>query len=99
MITVQVDSTKPGGEAWDAFGGAPDIALCTTSSGGAGCAVAEGTTARCQDQFACSFPMSLPASFSASFWDLDVANDDLIGSCFIDHPGTYRCGSASVTVQ
>ena len=98
-ISVQIDSTKPDGSAWDAFGGAPDIALCGTSSGGAGCVVAEGTVARCQDAFSCSFSVSLPETFSASLWDLDLAADDLVGTCYIDHPGTYRCGSATVTAR
>lgn len=98
-ISVQVNSTKPDGAAWDAFGGAPDIGLCTASSGGSGCAMTEGSAARCQDAFGCTFSLSLPETFSASLWDLDVAADDLIGTCFIDHPGTYQCGSATVTAR
>jgi len=98
-LSVRVNSTKPDGAAWDALGGAPDIGACTASARGTGCAMVEGTTARCQDQFSCDFTLALPETFTVSFWDLDLAADDLIGTCYIDHPGTYTCGSATVTAR
>lgn len=98
-IAVQVTPTKANGSAWDVLGGAPDIALCGSSAGGAGCVLAEDAVARCQDAFSCAFSVSLPETFSATVWDLDVASDDLIGTCFIDRPGTYSCGRATVTAR
>lgn len=99
-IAVRVDTQKPGGAAWDAFGGAPDVALCAASAAGSGCAVAEGTIARCQDSFSCTFTETLPTTgFSLSLWDVDVAADDLIGTCYVDRPGTFRCGASTITVQ
>ena len=61
--------------------------------------LAEDTVASCQDAFACSFSVSLPETFSATVWDLDVSSDDLVGSCFIDRPGTYSCGRAIITAR
>jgi hypothetical protein len=94
-ILVQVSSTKPSGSAWDAFGGAPDVAICTQSSVGRDC----GNGRRFQDSFGGTFTRSAPSSFTLFVVDLDVSADDPIGNCFIDHPGTYRCGSATVTAQ
>ena len=98
-LTVSVDSTKPNGAAWDAFGGAPDIAVCSGSSAGTQCNMVAGSQARCQDSFACRYSMTLPTTFSITVWDLDVSADDIIGTCYIDHPGSYRCGSATLTVR
>ena len=98
-FTVSVDSRKPAGSAWDAFGGAPDIAMCTSSSAGGQCQMIEGAVARCQDAFNCRFTMALPLQFSVSIWDLDVASDDLIGNCYVARPGSFRCGSATVTAR
>jgi len=100
VIVVQVDPHKPDGSAWDALGGAPDIAACFTSAAGQGCAAIAGQQASCPDTFSCRFNQTLPTTgFTATFWDLDVGQHDQIGSCYIDRPGNYRCGSASVSVM
>ncbi len=98
-LSVSVSSRKPNGAAWDAFGGAPDIAVCSGSSAGTQCNMVEGSQARCQDSFACRYSMTLPGNFSITVWDLDVSADDIIGTCYIDHPGVYQCGSATVTAR
>ncbi len=98
-VAVRVSPRKPSGAAWDAFGGAPDIAFCTSSAAGDRCSMVQGTIARCQDSFDCRGSVRVPATFSLTIWDLDVAANDLIGTCYIERPGTYPCGSATVTVR
>lgn len=111
-IAVAVDSHKPTGEAWDAFGGAPDIALCTTSALGTQCFGAAGSPAttaptftrgRCQDAFACVFTATVPTTgpVSLAIFDVDVSRHDVIGRCAL--PGNGRtagpCGAARIVAR
>ena len=109
-ITVTVDAHKPNGAAWDALGGAPDVALCTNSAlgqrcyGGAGLVADPGQFVRgqCQDAFTCTFVVDVPSSgpIGVTIYDVDIGNHDTIGSCQL--PGARaagRCGSASISAR
>lgn len=105
-LSVTVSSRKPSGEAWDAFGGAPDIALCTNSALGQRCISGSGVTTsaafsrgRCQDAFSCVFVVTVPVEgpFSVSIYDVDVSEHDTIGGCMISGRGQHPCGAAMVT--
>ncbi len=112
-LGINVAPHKPSGEAWDAFGGAPDIAICINSALGQRCyAAGNGAYAspsafgrsRCPDAFACSFVVAVPATgpFSLSIYDVDLSAHDLIGSCAVTPNGTVgvgACGSATLAVR
>ncbi len=115
VITLGINVTphKPSGEAWDAFGGAPDIAICTNSALGQRCFAAGNNylpspsqfgRSRCPDAFACTFIIAVPATgpFSLSIFDVDLSAHDLIGACAIT-PGptvaVVQCGAATVAVR
>ncbi len=108
VVGIAVASHKPNGDAWDALGGAPDIAICTNSAFGQRCvgsAVVASPSGfsrgRCQDSFQCAFTVTVPASgpFSLSIYDVDLSEHDLIGSCMITPPSGGRCGSATISVR
>lgn len=110
-LGINVAPHKPTGEAWDAFGGAPDIAICINSALGQRCfAAGNGVYAspsqfgrgRCQDAFACSFVVAVPATgpFSLSIYDVDLSQHDLVGSCAVNPgAGVGSCGSATLVVR
>lgn len=112
-LAINVAPHKPGGAAWDAFGGAPDVAICINSALGQRCfAAGNGTYAspsqfgrgRCQDSFACTFAVTVPATgpFSLSIYDVDLSEHDLIGSCAVTPNNTLgvgACGSATLVVR
>ena len=109
-LTINVTPHKPNGAAWDAFGGAPDIAICTNSAIGQRC-VAAGTgflpspsqfnRGRCQDAFSCAFVVAVPATgpVGLSIYDVDLSSHDLIGACAVERAGSYACGSATVVMR
>ncbi len=112
-LTVRIDDHKPSGDAWDAFGGAPDVAICVSSALGRQCfaagsgiynSPAEFGRARCQDSTRCSFDFRVPATgpFRLEIYDVDVSDHDFVGSCAVTPDGNAfsgRCGSARVTVR
>lgn len=112
-LGINVAPHKPSGDAWDAFGGAPDIAICINSALGQRCfAAGNGACAspsafgrsRCPDAFACNFMVAVPATgpFSLSIYDVDLSEHDLIGSCVVTPNGTLgvgACGSATLAVR
>lgn len=112
-LAINVAPHKPGGAAWDAFGGAPDVAICINSALGQRCfAAGAGAYAspslfgrgRCQDSFACTFVVAVPAAgpFSLSIYDVDLSEHDLIGSCAVTPNGTVgvgACGSATLAIR
>lgn len=110
VLNLTVDPHKPSGSAWDAFGGAPDIAICTNSAFGQEC-FASGTgvyaspsqfaRSRCPDNFACTFTVTVPATgpFNLSIYDVDIDSHDLIGSCMVTGVGPGSCGSARLNVR
>jgi hypothetical protein len=85
-IEVQVNEQMASGWAWDVFGGAPDILICTSVG-------AEQTCApyACSDAFRCSAPLQLPPQtpFTVQVVDQDLAWDDPIGEADCDEQG--RC--------
>ena len=110
-LTINVTPHKPNGAAWDAFGGAPDIAICTNSAIGQRCFAAgvnyypspsQFSRSRCPDAFACTFITAVPATgpFGLSIYDVDLSSHDLIGTCMIG-PGVSvtPCGSATVVAR
>lgn len=112
-LGINVATHKPSGDAWDAFGGAPDIAICINSALGQRCyAAGNGAYAspsafgrsRCPDAFACTFVVGVPSTgpFSLSIYDVDLSAHDLIGSCAVTPNGTISvgaCGSATLAVR
>lgn len=110
-LAINVASHKPNGAAWDAFGGAPDIAICINSALGQRC-FAAGDAAltfpsqfgrgRCQDAFACGFNVVVPSTgpFTLTVYDVDLSEHDTIGACMIGPgAGVVACGSATVAVR
>lgn len=109
-VGINVSTHKPNGDAWDAFGGAPDIALCVSSAFGTQCYAAGPRPlaspqgfgrARCQDAFSCSFTFPVPTTgpFSIVIYDVDVASHDQIGSCVVTPPTAGPCGSAGISAN
>ena len=110
-IDVTVDGHKPSGSAWDVFGGAPDIALCTNSALGQRCyALGAGVYAspsqfsrsRCPDAFSCTFRVEVPMSgpVGVTIYDVDVSSHDTIGSCQVNSVhGAGACGAAHIVIR
>jgi len=109
-IEVTVDAHKPNGAAWDAFGGAPDVALCTNSAlgqrcyGGGGLVAGPGqfSRGRCQDAFNCTFTVEVPTSgpIGLTIYDVDVSSHDTVGACHLPNSRSAgRCGSATINAQ
>jgi len=104
-ISVEVDATKSNGKAWDAAGGAPDIALCVTTAGGTVCApdgtsIGGVTRPQCRDAFQCAFTMEDAGDeFRIDVVDVDLAVNDPIGSGSCRRGATCRLGQAVVTVR
>lgn len=111
-VAVTVGPRKLDGRAWDAFGGAPDVAVCLTVGGqrycepGGGASVAGGTPVPCQDALTCSFeipegalPVDEGSSVSVEVIDVDLSQNDPIGAgdCTIGSPCTI--GAAQVTIS
>lgn len=107
-ILVNVNAQNAAGEAWDAFGGAPDIAICVNSALGQRCyangnGVVNGPAGfargRCQDAFSCVFvvPVMATGPYSIVVYDVDLSAHDVIGACVIPRMGVYQCGSSRVT--
>jgi hypothetical protein len=108
-ISMTVASTKDDGWEWDAFGGAPDIALCVTMNGrrtcepGGGTSVSAGVPAQCQDSLTCAFEFQTEGavnSLTVEAFDIDASANDIIGSgtCMIGQTDC-RVGQASLNVQ
>ncbi len=112
-LGVVVTPQKANGAAWDALGGAPDIAICINSALGQQCFAAGNAVyaspsafgrGRCQDSFACTFTVTVPATgpVSLSVYDVDISEHDLIGSCAVTPTGAVgigACGRAVLTVR
>lgn len=95
LVTIQVtlESTKPSGDDWDAFGGQPDPYI---KVGGVSFE-SEG----CQDTRFCSFTVSGTGPFAIEVFDADVSEDDDAGAvlCAAGSTCTTDNGGATVTVK
>jgi len=105
VIEVSVAPQKSNGKAWDAAGGAPDIALCVSSGLGSRC-LPNGTTIgsvtepQCRDAFHCTFSVDLPAGdVLLDVLDVDLAVNDPIGSGHCARGRTCVLGQATVTIR
>lgn len=99
QVTVQIDGAKPNGKAWDAWGGAPDPALCVVTNLGTRCypggtSVAGITSPQCSDTFTCRFAVEVPASgpFDLAVVDVDAVVNDAVGSGSCDVGHSCRLG-------
>jgi len=105
-VKVKVKQSKVNGKAWDAFGGAPDIALCIDSSDGMKC-YPDGASPRkienpeCRDAFTCTFRnVRIPSGeFEVIVVDVDAMANDIIGEEDCTAPGKCRVGQAKVTFK
>jgi hypothetical protein len=84
---IDADTTKPGGEAWDVGGGAPDPFAELTIEG-----VSQGVSSTINDTFAAQWPDPVPSwtvtitagsSVRVDAWDEDVTTHDWLGGCEI----------------
>jgi hypothetical protein len=106
-VNVVVASKKPNGKAWDAFGGLPDIAMCVMTAKGKVCVpggdhIEPGVPAHCQDSLMCTFTLNVPTngnSLMIELVDVDMAENDAIGSGTCNVGATCRLGAATVTVS
>ncbi|NUN13566.1 MAG: hypothetical protein HUU55_08015 [Myxococcales bacterium] len=92
-IQVSVNPTKPDGDDWDVFGGAPDPFI-----------VVGGYSFEfeaCQDTFFCSFEVSGSGPFAIEVYDSDLSTNDYAGSVTCDRGDTCTTnnGGATVTVK
>jgi hypothetical protein len=105
-VKVKVKQTKVNGKAWDAFGGAPDIALCIDGSGGMKC-YPDGDSPRkiaapqCRDAYTCTFrKVKIPSGeFEVIVVDVDAMANDIIGEEDCRGSGKCRVGQAKVTFK
>ena len=105
-VKVKVKQSKVNGKAWDAFGGAPDIALCIDGSSGMKC-YPSGDSPRkvrephCRDAFSCTFRnVKIPSGeFEVIVIDIDAMANDIVGEEDCTAPGKCRVGQAKVTFK
>ena len=104
-VTIQVESKKSNGDAWDGYGGAPDIAICITGNQGKVCYPGnenqELSDAFCNDSFTCKFSnVILSSDFKIEVFDIDMGFDDAIGTGHCRTGQTScRVGQATVTIS
>lgn len=104
-VDVTVAPQKPDGKAWDAAGGAPDIALCLSSALGTRCFpnggnIGEITAPQCRDSFQCTFKADAPpGDITVEIVDVDLAVNDPIGSGACRRGSTCRLGQATVRIR
>lgn len=102
---VQVASKKNNGKAWDAFGGAPDLAACFVIDGNPMQCVPKGDSLgtvpspKCKDAFACTFRVKTQPGVEVTmdFVDVDASDNDLIAGCTFKagQPESVRCPDAA----
>ena len=105
-VKVKVKQTKANGKAWDALGGAPDIALCIDGDDGMKC-YPEANSPRkvrkpqCRDAFKCTFTnVKIPSGeFEVIVIDIDAMSNDIIGEEDCTAPGKCQAGRAKVTFK
>jgi len=112
-IGIEVPGTKSTGEAWDPFGGAPDISICINSALGQECFAAGRAIVRmpgqvrrslCPDRFRCNVTVTVPrrGPYSLTIFDVDNRFDanDPIGDCVVE-TATSRgpCGLAMIDAR
>lgn len=105
-ISVDVEKTKANGKNWDAFEGEPDLALCLTHSLAgilclpSGDSVKNITSAECPNSYHCRFSAEVPdKNFKISLIDVDVADNDLIGTGHCGQGKTCEVGQATVSIS
>lgn len=104
-LTVTVKATKSDGKAWDAGGGAPDLAACFTIDGETNC-LPNGTSPErvkspaCPDSLACTFKLDARrgAKILVEVVDVDAMSNDRMGQCPLDprHADTQCMGRLRV---
>lgn len=79
-VTVNAASTKSNGDAWDTGGGAPDLGICIVTASNTLCD--PSLKGVCQDKFSCTFSKVIVPNGPFSVWvyDIDLAENDSIGS-------------------
>ena len=104
-VRVEVQPTKPGGKPWDAFGGAPDLALCVRTELGQRCYPDGHSPSQilrpvCRDALSCSFEVTVPRQGSCRLVvvDVDVMVNDVVGEAPCSE-GTHRTQAARLVVR
>ena len=105
-IKVKVKQTKVNGKSWDAFGNAPDIAMCIDGDDGMQC-YPKGDSPRkvrephCRDAFECTFRnVKVPdGEFEIILIDIDAMANDIIGEEDCKPKGKCKVGRAKVTIK
>jgi len=107
---VRIDSKRDNGKAWDALGGAPDIAACFVVDGNPMQCVPKGDSPgtvpspKCKDAFDCTFRVKTQPGVlvSVDFVDVDASDNDLIAGCIFNagQPDTLKCpNEAKITLR
>lgn len=105
-LDVVLDPFKANGQAWDAGGEAPDLAVCVSAAGPTQClpsgsSVSSVTAPACRDALRCSFTgVSVPPGpVLLEVIDVDAVANDVAGDgpCYVG--ATCRVGQATVTVS
>lgn len=91
-IEVSMSPSKPNGDDWDAFGGAPDPFI---QVGGY-----SFESQACQDSFFCTFEVSGSGPFAVEVYDSDLSTNDYAGSalCNVGKTCSTNNGGAKVSV-
>ncbi|TSA26328.1 MAG: hypothetical protein D4R68_07585, partial [Ignavibacteriales bacterium] len=99
-ITVDVKQKKPDGRSWDPFGGAPDIQIKLFNN-----QIGNLVSPRLEDTYKTSYTFEIPDNVSEKInleiWDMDIIENDLIGSCSFQNGRnqSFECGSSSVIIN
>jgi hypothetical protein len=103
-VNVAVDGTKPNGLPWDGVRDAPDVGLCITAGAQTSC-IPTATSERelhqpyCRDSNICRFEnVVVPAGARVTIIDVDLIENDVIGTGFCSPNTACRIGAAQVVM-
>lgn len=110
LFDVQIAPTRDNGKAWDALGGAPDVAACFVVDGNpmecapGGTSLASVQSPQCKDALQCTFKVKAAkgVSVSVDFVDVDASDNDPIAGCVftVGQPETLKCpNEAKITLR
>lgn len=104
QVNITVDGAKPGGLPWDGVRDAPDVALCVTQGTQTNC-FPEGHSEnevhrpQCRDSNICPIAdVPLPEGARLTIIDVDVLENDVVGTGFCALNTPCRIGAAQVVV-
>lgn len=78
-VSVRVNTTRTNGQAWDEFGGAPDLRICIVTPSNTACDPTRW--GMCRDAFECGYDAIIPnGPFTVWVYDADVLENEPIGA-------------------